>query len=201
MRTKTDAKRREIVAAAAELFVELGYDRTTMSAISARAGGSKATLYSYFESKEALLRAVLTDSVAENTDRLVEVFPVGEDLRDGLVRLGSRFLAQRLGPVAIASLRILANHPEDVGLGEEYYANSLKPAWELMAERLAALMEEGRLCEADPWTAAMHWKGLHEGDLLERRLLGALGEPYDKEIEAVAEAAADAFLRIYGLSQ
>ena len=197
MRVRTEVKRREILESAAALFVEQGFERTSMSAIAERVGGSKTTLYGYFESKEDLLRAVLSDSVSENTERLVEVFPAGEDLRVGFVRLGTDFLKSRLGPVPIASLRILANQPEEAGLGAEYYANSLKPAWDMMATRLAALMEQGRLRKADPWTAAMHWKGLNEGELLERSLLGAFNNSDDSEIERIANAAADAFLRIY----
>lgn len=197
MRTRTEEKRGEIITAAAELFVELGYERTSMSAISTRVGGSKATLYGYFDSKEDLLRAVLATSVAENTDRLMQEFPVEEDLRDGLVRLGIKFLASRLAPLPLASLRILSNQSEESRLGSEYYASSLKPAWNQFAERLAALMEEGRLRKADPWTAAMHWKGLHEGELLEKRLLGVAPDLDSAEIAVVATAAADAFFRIY----
>lgn len=197
MPAKTEGKRSQILAAAAELFVELGYERTSMSAISTRVGGSKATLYSYFESKEDLLRAVIAESVAENTERLVLEFPSGENLRDGFVRLGTKFLTSRLGPLPIASLRILANQPQEAGLGTEYYTSSLKPAWNLAAERLEALMDEGRLRKADPWTAAMHWKGLHEGELLEKHLLGAKSGREASEIKKVATGAADAFLRIY----
>ena len=35
------------------------------------------------------------------------------------------------------------------------------------------MMKEGRLKFADPWTTAMHWKGLNEWDLLEKHLLSA----------------------------
>ncbi len=74
----------------------------------------------------------------------------------------------------------------------------LKPAWQLLAERFSVLMEEGRLRKADPWDAAMHWKGLNEGDLLEPRLIGASSGPDTGEIKRVATLVADAFLQIYG---
>ena len=51
-RVRTEEKRREIVAIASELFQEHGYDRTSMSMISERLGGSKATLYGYYKSKD-----------------------------------------------------------------------------------------------------------------------------------------------------
>ena len=51
MRVRKEEKRQEIVRIAAKLFEELGYERTSMSTIAARDGGSKATLYGYFPSK------------------------------------------------------------------------------------------------------------------------------------------------------
>ncbi|MEP7007124.1 MAG: helix-turn-helix domain-containing protein [Sphingomonas bacterium] len=63
MRIRTEKKKNEIVQVASELFDALGYEGTSMSAIAARVGGSKATLYAYFESKEELLRAILDRDV------------------------------------------------------------------------------------------------------------------------------------------
>ena len=44
----------------------------------------------------------------------------------------------------------------------------------------------------------MHWKGLNEWDMFEKRLLGAIDGPDPKEIEKASKAAADAFLILYG---
>ena len=198
MRVRTDAKRREIVEAAAALFVEQGYDRASMSAISERLGGSKATLYGYFRSKEELLRAVLEYDVASEAASVLEDFPDGEHLRDALIRLGVRYLTQRLSDLPIANIRTVANQPDDSTIGRDFYEKVLLPAWGRLATSFESLMEQGRLRRADPWTAAMHWKGLNEGETLEKRLLGASRGPDAAEIERVATLAADAFLRIYG---
>jgi hypothetical protein len=58
-------------------------------------------------------------------------------------------------------------------------------------------MDEGRLRQADAWTAAMHFKGLNDGELFEKRLLGAITEADPAEVQKIATAAAEAFLRIY----
>ena len=55
MRVKTEAKRQHIVDVAAQAFRELGFEGASMAEICARVGGSKATLYNYFASKEELL--------------------------------------------------------------------------------------------------------------------------------------------------
>lgn len=191
MRVRTEHKRQEIVRIAAGLFDELGYERTSMSAIAARVGGSKATLYGYFKSKEELLRAVLDLDVREEADRLLQEFLSEKDLRSGLVRLGISYLSRH--HARAASIRTVANQP----IAEEFYTNVLRPAWQRLADRFAEMMKEGRLKFADPWTAAMHWKGLNEWDLLEKHLLSASASAEPNQIVSAATAAADAFLKVY----
>ena len=59
------------------------------------------------------------------------------------------------------------------------------------------MMKDGRLKFADPWTTAMHWKGLNEWDLLEQHLLSAKDAGNPNDIVTAATAAADAFLKLY----
>lgn len=62
-RTKRDqdreAKRDEIMAAARALFIEEGYDATSMSRLAAAAGVAPNTIYWYFKDKDEVLVAVL----------------------------------------------------------------------------------------------------------------------------------------------
>ena len=193
MKVRTEEKRQEIIRVAAQLFEELGFERTSMSVIAAKLGGSKATLYGYFPSKEELLRAVLDKEINEEADRLVHELLAEKDLRSGLVRLGIAYLTRALAPSRISSLRSVASHP----FAPEFYDKVLRPAWKRLANRFAEMMAEGRLQFADPWLATMHWKGLNEWDLLEKHLLGADGGADPNEILTAATAAADAFLKVY----
>jgi TetR/AcrR family transcriptional repressor of mexJK operon len=59
------ARLARILEAATELFLELGYELTSIDAILERSGGSKSTLYSYFPTKEDLFRSVI-DVVVDN---------------------------------------------------------------------------------------------------------------------------------------
>lgn len=191
MRVRTEKKRNEIIQMAAELFDALGYERTSMSAIAARVGGSKATLYGYFESKEELLRAILDRDVSEEADRLMQELLSEKDLRSGLIRLGIAYLTGQ--PSRTASIRTVVNQP----IAQEFYENVLRPAWQRLADRFATMMKEGRLKFADPWIAAMHWKGLNEWDMLEKNLLCASVGSNPNDIVSAATAAADAFLEVY----
>lgn len=57
---RPDARPEEILDAAVEVFGEQGYANTRLDAVARRAGVSKGTLYLYFESKDALFRAMMT---------------------------------------------------------------------------------------------------------------------------------------------
>jgi AcrR family transcriptional regulator len=197
-RIRTEEKRADIVRVASELFHELGYDRCSMATISERLGGSKATLYGYFCSKEELLRAVLDCQVASEFEQVMHELLDEPDLRAGLIRLGIAYHKKRLSSLPVANIRCIVNQPPCSTMGKEFYANVLRPAFENGARQIEQLMERGRLKRADPWVALMHWKGLNDWDLFERRIIGAIAGPEDVDVEKVATLAADAFLKLYG---
>jgi AcrR family transcriptional regulator len=71
-RRDSNASRAALLDAAAELFAERGYDRTTVRDIAGRAGVNQALLFRYFGSKEALYAAVVARS---GRDTLAELPP------------------------------------------------------------------------------------------------------------------------------
>ena len=201
VRTRSDEKRRQIIRVAAETFQELGYERTSMLTIAERMRGSKQTVYNYFRSKEELLRAVLAFDVGDVADQALDEFRAEKSLRKGLARLGEVYLARQLAPAAISNIRTVATQPAESGVGEDFYQNILCAAWKRVADAFKELMAQGKLVRADPWLAAMHFKGLVLQDLLERQLLNAAKRTTPKEVEFAAKQAADAFLKIYGLEE
>ena len=62
-RRRKEARPAELTAAALDLFVEKGYAATRLEDLAARAGVSKGTLYLYFDSKEALFKAVVREGL------------------------------------------------------------------------------------------------------------------------------------------
>jgi AcrR family transcriptional regulator len=197
-RVRTEEKRDEIVRIAAELFEKHGYDRCSMAALSERLGGSKATLYGYFPSKEDLLRAVIKCEIASEFDRIMHELVEEEDLRAGLIRLGIAYHRKRLSSLPVANIRSIVNQPPGSTMGKEFYEAIIRPHFVEIANQIELLIEQGRLRNDDPWTMLMHWKGLNDQDLFERRLIGAINGPDDVDVEKVATLAADAFLKLYG---
>jgi AcrR family transcriptional regulator len=60
---RKEARPGEIVAAALEVFVERGFAATKLDDVARKAGVTKGTVYLYFESKEALFKAVVRETI------------------------------------------------------------------------------------------------------------------------------------------
>src|SRR5256884_2729124 len=60
---RKDARPGEIVAAALEVFGERGFAATKLADVARRAGVTKGTVYLYFDSKEALFKAVVLETI------------------------------------------------------------------------------------------------------------------------------------------
>jgi len=68
---EADKIKESIKRAAQELFRKFGYHKTSVNEIAKRARIAKATIYKYFDSKEAVLHALLMDYIKVNVDELV----------------------------------------------------------------------------------------------------------------------------------
>ena len=64
----TSRKREAILDGAVKVFIEKGYDVSSMDEIADTAGVSKRTVYNHFESKEALFRTVVEDFVRQRDE-------------------------------------------------------------------------------------------------------------------------------------
>ena len=79
-KTKEEAEktRARILASALSLFVKKGYERTTFTDIAARLKMTKGAVYWHFETKEALLVALVEEMLEKFQRRLGEFLPKGE---------------------------------------------------------------------------------------------------------------------------
>ena len=81
-RTKEEAERtrKRILASALSLFVKNGYEHTTFTDIAARLKMTKGAVYWHFESKEALLVALVDEMLAKFRRQIEELMPKKEGL-------------------------------------------------------------------------------------------------------------------------
>lgn len=116
-RRRKEARPHELTTAALSLFVEKGYAATKLDDIAARAGVSKGTLYLYFDSKEALFKAVIREGVVpaiEAGEAFLDRPGVEPDelLRAILLGWWERVGGTELGGIAKLMLSEARNFPE-----------------------------------------------------------------------------------------
>lgn len=195
MRVKTDARREAILDIAAELFREVGYERASMATISSRLGGSKATLYNYFKSKEELFATVMIGAMEDQGQDLIDLLDASDgNIESVLRRFGEAFLRLVTAPDALAITRTAVAEGANSKLGASLYERGPKRAWNEVARYIRELQEQGRLRAGDPHLIAGHFRGMLEAGFVEPLLWGATTE---QEPVATASAAVEAFLRAY----
>jgi len=86
LRARYDARRREVVATAAKLFAERGYDGTSVSELTEATGLAAGGLYHYIEGKDDLLIAICDELLEPLLTQAREIVaaeaPPVEQLRD-----------------------------------------------------------------------------------------------------------------------
>ena len=79
-----DEKRARILTTAARVFAEQGFARSSMTQVATACGVSKANIYHYYSSKDALLFDVLDTYLAALNNRLAELPLEGHAPKDQL---------------------------------------------------------------------------------------------------------------------
>ena len=196
-------KRRAILEAATEVFLDHGYRGASMDAIAARAQVSKQTVYKHFADKEGLFSEIVRSAVDAAADPVLgeaQRLPDSRDVEADLRHLGRQLLARVMRPPILRLRRLVIGEagrfPE---LGRAFHDQGpgrTIAALEIAFERLAAL---GELDVDDPSLAAAHFNWLVMSIPLNRAML--LGEdepPGAAALHRYADAGVAAFLRAYG---
>ncbi|HUK65585.1 MAG TPA: TetR/AcrR family transcriptional regulator [Anaeromyxobacteraceae bacterium] len=195
----SSAKRRQILNGARTLFLAKGYERTSVDAIAACAGVSKATLYSHFGDKQGLFVACATEESADVRARLADLLgaPTGDPARD-LTEVGEAFLHLVARPSTLAYRRILVaeagRFPE---LGRTFFDDASCAIRGRLANYLRRQGEQGTLRIEDGDLAAAQFIALCLSDLLWRLELGVLSRVSNALARRTVEGALGTFLRAY----
>lgn len=192
---RSTPKQAAVLDAAAELFIQHGYDGASTEMIAEKAGVSRQTIYNNFASKEALFLAIATDLVEELTAPLAEAVEHGEKLRQTLVAFGQRLLDTLLSPKTISLYRLVITEvPRFPELGRAVYeAGPVKTQTGVAAY----LSGQSQLRISDPLLAAEHLIALIAHPLDFRKQVGIEVDADSPEIARHIDAAVDTFLRAY----
>ncbi|GAA5161640.1 TetR/AcrR family transcriptional regulator TvrR [Viridibacterium curvum] len=168
-----------------------------MSEIAARVGGSKATLYSYFPSKEELFLAVVR-SVAENHLRTTfGDLDAGRSVRENLLLFSERFIRLLASNEIINSHRYLVGEAGKSSVGRLFYEQGPRVGQDETSRFLATAMGKGELRKSDPEIAAKQLVALCKAEHFEERLLAVREELSEAEVREMAARAVDLFMRGY----
>ena len=198
MKTKTELKRQAILKAAADVFREVGFERASMSEIRARIGGSKATLYNYFPSKEKLFFEVMYQAKELELGAITAALNSdAEDLKQELLRFGQKLVPALYSPEAIAIRRLAIAELGHSDIGKLVFEGSMVPIEKQVAEFLRKAMKRGMLRTTDPRIAAVHLLSLLESELLQRVLLGVMDSVKPEAAKGAVRRAVEVFLSGY----
>ena len=197
-RSDRDERRETILKIAHAAFLEDGYAATSMSSIAAKVGGSKATLYNYFSSKEELFSAVIAERCRDFQEMLYDADLENQDFRKALTILGETAVRWMLRDDSIATYRLITaetgRFPE---LGRAFYLAGPQKGKEMLAEFFGRAAERGHLKPGYMMSMAIHFMALCKGELQHRKLWN-IDDPTDKDIETTVAAGVNAFLAAYG---
>jgi AcrR family transcriptional regulator len=91
-RDRTEATRRDLIAAARKLFTEKSYAETSTPEIVAAAGVTRGALYHHFADKQALFQAVVEQEAAEVAAEIESASPASLPPREALLAGSEAYL-------------------------------------------------------------------------------------------------------------
>lgn len=96
--TQAEARRQQVLTAAADCFRRRGYHGAGMAEISKTAGMSPGHIYNYFVNKEAIIEAIVAQNMAEMFSMLSAFAQLEGDLLDALVDGADQGVEKNLNP-------------------------------------------------------------------------------------------------------
>lgn len=195
---RAQRKAEEILLAAREVFRVHGFSGATTDMIQAQAGVSKATLYSYYPTKEILFQEVCRRKSEAFEAMLANA--VSDEIDPGrfLRRFGFEFLDYLFSEDGNAFFRLMiAEVSRFPHLGRTFYGAGVEGTARMIERFLENAHREGRVAAPDPAIAAEHFMGMLRGDLHLRVALNVVAPPSDAEITAHVDATVTRFLKAY----
>jgi TetR/AcrR family transcriptional regulator, mexJK operon transcriptional repressor len=196
-------KRRAILNAATEFFLQNGFLGTSMDEVAQRAEVSKQTVYKHFANKEALFIAIVSGMTVAAGDRVLSKISDPKENEDPAVYLqayAERQLTVVLTPKLMQLRRLVigeaARFPD---LGKALYQGGPKRAIQNLASVFKLLAARGVLIIDDPLAAASNFNWLVMGEPVNKAmLLGDKAIPNAAAIRRHAVECARVFLAAYG---
>ncbi len=198
-RPPNEALGRTIVEAASQLFVELGFQATTMDKVAQRAKISKLSIYRHFENKEALFGAAIAAHCQQFAPQALAEGVEGS-AEDQLFAVAAFLLRTLLSPdVRSVEAMITADKTNQKSLSKLHYKAGPAYVVAQLEGLLRQLQARGALDVPDPHASARLFAALIKGcDLLAVARFDAAKAEDDQEIESYCRSAVAMFIAAHG---
>lgn len=185
-----------IVDAARELFVELGFQATTLDKVAQRAKISKLSIYRHFENKEALFSAAIADGCHQLFAPHALLEGVDGSAEDQLMAVGSSLLRTLLrADVRSVEAMVMADKTNQQSLSKLHYEAGPVHVITQIEALLRQLHAKAVLNVSDPLQSARLFAALFKGsDLLMIARFDAARAEDDTEIESYCRSAVAMFI-------
>ena len=189
-------RREAIVAVARRSFLGDGYAATSMSGLLDTLGGSKATLWRHFHSKESLFEAVVVD-VTDSYRRQVEAeLSITGELEPTLIAFCRSFMEVMTSPDALATWRlVVAESMRFPETGRIFYERAARHVHSTLRRFIDHHIREGRLRDEGAEKMALMLINLCTG--LQSRMLWGLSAPSPELIASDARDFTRYFLSAF----
>ena len=197
-RPRDVSKSKAILRAATDLFLEKGFDGTSMDGVARKAEVSKQTVYSHFDSKEELfgnaVHAAIASYFPDRTLAAMDSHTLEADLEAVCHTLATLWVDKR----AIAMFRLLvAAGAKGSALGELFWKSGPAELHEQLIRFLGQWVKRGALIIDDPAKAAQQLVAFVKEPAHFRISIGIQAPLNDKEIKTVVDNAVADFLKLY----
>jgi len=151
-RRRKDARPAEILAAALSVFAEKGFAAAKLDDVAAKAGVSKGTLYLYFDSKEALFKAVVRATLLPNLTAAETMAKTGAGPIAGILAAMLRNLARAIVETGIGAIPklIISEAGRFPELARFYHDEVIARAVSLISGMVARGVVRGEFRPVDP---------------------------------------------------
>ncbi|KAF1021577.1 MAG: Nucleoid occlusion factor SlmA [Pseudomonas sp.] len=196
--TIKETKRRAIVLAALELFLEQGYERTSLQQIGKRADVSTATLFKRFPTKAALFEAMIEDFWA--VPPACPQKALSEDPAIGLRVMGVGYAMLLRSPDMQAIYRlIISEAPRFPDLGHMVYEKAKGPFLARLEEYLRIQADAGRVKIDHFAKVANQFLAVITGQVFWPELIGVGCGGTDEEVHQIVEDAVGLIIAKYAM--
>ena len=200
--SRSDRKREALLLAATEVFLDKGYDGTSMDNVAAKAAVSKPTVYKYFSDKEQLFAQIVRATTGQIDDLVrlvVETMADQTETEAGLTVLARRFITALMQPPVLRLRRlVIANADRFPDVGRSWYEQGFERVLATLATTFQSLADRKVLRLGDPLLAANHFVGLLLWIPVNKAMFTGDHQATPDELERYAVAAVRAFLTGYG---